>query len=60
MKSGKKSNKSGTVGSGPPKTKEDFLRWLARKQKTPVAVPEVKPPPTEALMVWADDGGAAA
>jgi hypothetical protein len=58
MKSGQKLNKSNT--SDPRKTKEDFLRWLARKKKTAVADPEVKPvspPPTEALMVWADDGG---
>jgi hypothetical protein len=58
MKSGQKLNKANT--SDPRKTKEDFLRWLARKKKTAVADPEVKPvctPPTEALMVWADDGG---
>jgi hypothetical protein len=58
MKSGQKLNKSNT--SDPRKTKEDFLRWLAHKQKTAVADPEIKPvspPPTEALMVWADDGG---
>jgi hypothetical protein len=58
MKPGKKLTKSGKTSSGTRKTKEDFLRWLALKKRT--AVPEVNPvspPPTEALMVWADDGG---
>jgi hypothetical protein len=58
MKPGQKSKKTSTASIGPRKTKEDFLRWLARKKKT--AVPEVNPvnpSPTEALMVWADDGG---
>jgi hypothetical protein len=62
MKPGTKSKKSGTADIAPRKSKEDFLRWLARKKKTAVADLEVKPvspPPTEALMVWADDGGPA-
>lgn len=64
MKSGKKSNKLGAASIGPRKSKEGFFRWLAHsKKKTAVVVPEVNPaspPPTEALMVWADDGGSAA
>ncbi len=63
MKLGKKSNKSDKVSIGQHKRKEDLLRWLARNKKTAVAVPEAIPitpppsPPTEALMVWVDDGG---
>jgi hypothetical protein len=59
MKPGKKSTKSSTASGRTRKTKEDFLRWLAVKKQ--VAAPEngqVVSPPTEELMVWADDGGA--
>jgi hypothetical protein len=58
MKPGKKSIKSGTTSGPTRKTKEDFLRWLALKKQA--AAPEngqVVSPATEALMVWADDGG---
>ncbi len=44
-----------------PKTKDDFVRWLkekrALKEKTMIA--NARRDLSQALMVWADDGGAA-
>jgi hypothetical protein len=45
------------------KTKEDFLRWLREKeagkrQAQPEAIPQADSATSQALMVWADDGGA--
>ena len=47
------------------KTKEDFLRWLRKKnalkkQAAEEQVGQADPAPSRALMVWADDGGRAA
>jgi hypothetical protein len=47
------------------KTKEDFLRWLrekdpGKKQAQPEEIPQADSATSQALMVWADDGGATA
>jgi hypothetical protein len=55
-KSGKKPKRKSTPVRRTHKTKDDFMRWLrkrdAHKRQTERTL-------AKALMVWADDGGAA-
>lgn len=56
MKSGNKPKRKNTPVRRTHKTKDDFMRWL-RKQD--VHKRQTERTLAKALMVWADDGGAA-
>jgi hypothetical protein len=58
----KKKSKAPTIPLPPPKTKEDFLRWLKKRRRVEkIAAEKQKVQDAHemkaALMVWVDDGG---
>ena len=65
MKPEDKSKRQIIRGRRTHKTKEDFLRWLRKKnalkkQAAEEQIRQADPTTSRALMVWADDGGQAA
>jgi hypothetical protein len=65
MRSVDKSNRDAAQARQPYKTKDDFLRWLREedarhKQVTQTEITQADYAISQALMVWADDGGSTA
>jgi len=65
MRSVGKSNQDAAQARRPYKTKDDFLRWLREKNACQrrlmqVEIIQADRATSQALMVWANDGGATA